>query len=235
MNVERYAALAKMALPALVLAFALPALAVDVTFSTTGAFTCGSAVGCTATGGVSSVATIINDGNTATLSASGDLASNLGLDQVFDAKGDSYVNLPLNVGPNITDVDIISLGDTSTSNGPSVGHGPVDISGAQFTLYIKQTAPQAVNGSLSGSITGTVYYQGTSAAVNFGAGAQITLGQITYYLDDPTDWQLPNPGHNGPNAETFTSGITPEPTFMMLTGLGFAGLAFVAYRRWLAV
>jgi hypothetical protein len=25
--------------------------------------------------------------------------------------------------------------------------------------------------------------------------------------------------------------VTPEPTFMALTGLGFAGVAFVAYRR----
>jgi hypothetical protein len=213
-------------LPLLVAAYSLPAFATPVDFTTTGTFKCGAAIGCSTSNGGSSI-TITNDGNTLKMTAIG--FTNL---NVLPAD----VNLDANGSP-LDDVNVITFNTTST-NRPSPGGG-VNTAGVTFTLNIDQTSPATVpnTGNLGGSFAGTIDAKGSNTVVNFAPNQTSLLlgGNITYTLDflNPaqTFWTIPNPGINKTGITTETATVTPEPTFMMLTGLGFAGLAFVAYRR----
>jgi hypothetical protein len=211
---------AKMALPLLVAAFAIPGFG-DVDFLTSGTFTCGAVVGCVTSNGGSTV-TVTNNNNTLQIIA--DNITNLGI-----------------VPPD--DVNVITLETTSTNRG-----GAVDTTGLTFTLNIDQTQPAIAptTGSLSGSFSGSINANGSNTIVTFAPNqTSLTLGgNFIYTLDflDPnnTSWTIPNPGigETGVTTETatVTSGtVTPEPTFMMLSGLGFAGLTFVTWRRKQAV
>jgi hypothetical protein len=191
-------------------ALVLPAMAEDVTFTTSGTFDCGSAVGCS----------ISNGGSTITFANNGNVANDT-------ATGYTWVNLPAGSDPSVSDVNIMDFNDTSTSNGSS---GALT-DGATFTLKITQTSPPATpdSGTLSGVLSGQIFSSDTNAAINFGSNTTLVLGNITYTLDSPT-WTMENPG-NSIGSASFTAQVTPEPTFMLLTGLGFGCLAFVAWRR----
>jgi len=216
----------KIALPLLVAAFALPAFGVPVDFSTTGTFACGvGSKGCTTSNGGSTV-TVTNNGNTLQMTAIG------------------FTNLNVFVGDNnpgidgspLDDVNVITF-DTTSTNHPSIGG--VNTTGVTFTLNINQTSPSGSpnQGNLGGSFSGAIDAKGSNTVVNFAANETSVLlaGNNLYTLDflDPTHrfWTIPNPGINKIGITTETATVTPEPTFIMLTGLGFAGLAFVAYRR----
>lgn len=241
----------KVALPVLVAAFALPAFAETVDFNTTGAFDCNGTVAnnpakpgepstCTVSPDKTLI-TITNNGNTVTISAI----------------GDSYTNVLAGFDPE-ADKNVITLNDTSTSNvtaclvalvngkcpaGQSVAAGAVGITGAEFALTFNQTACAGCSGAGTGSgvmndkLSGHVFFKNTSAQVIFGNGVNlptVTIAGVTYTLDQAT-YPLANPGKltdiPGFGSETFTAQVTPEPTFMLLSGLGFAGVALVAYRR----
>jgi hypothetical protein len=213
MTTKVFKALVQIALPVLVAAFALPAFGEDVTFTTTGSWNCNGLTVCGTSGG-GSIMTVTNNGNTATV----------------QAVGDSYSDIIAGPSPQ-ADVNVVTFNDTSTNN--TAPSGPVNLAGALFTLTINQTTPTVGSGSLTGSLFGTIYYTGTTAYVDFSTGS-LVLGNVTYVLDNPSNWALANPG-NSVGMEVFTAQVLPEPTFMLLTGLGFAGVAFVAYRRRRAV
>jgi hypothetical protein len=206
---------AKIALPLVVASFALPAFGADVDFTTTGTFACGAAVGCTVSAGGTKIL-ITNHGNTVSIQAIGAVEN----------------NVPVNTSPG-DNVNVISF-DTISTNKPSPS-GAVDTSGATFTLNIDQTSP-AINpqkGSLGGSFSGTIDDTASSTVITFAPDELVLGGNNEYSLDSAT-WSIPNPGINQYHESAFSAtvtNVTPEPTFMALTGLGFAGLALVAYRR----
>jgi hypothetical protein len=103
--------------------------------------------------------------------------------------------------------------------------------GEVFTFYISQTNPAAGTASLVGGFSGNLAVGSNTATITF-ANTSIVLGGTVYTLDSniytfPT---IQPPTH----IDTLmmeVSAASPEPSFLMLSGLGFAGLAFVAYRR----
>lgn len=197
----------KLGLPLAVAALALPAMAENVTFTTSGTFGCGSAVVCSLSNGGSTI-TVTNNGNTAT----------------DTAVGYTYTNLLAGNTPS-ADVNVMEFDDTSTANGTQ----GASVNGSTFTLHITQSAPTAGAGTLSGNFSGTIYYKNTNAFIDFGNNTTLVLGNITYTLDS-SQWDMANPGHTvGMSFQT--AQVTPEPTFLLLTGLGFSCLAFVAWRR----
>jgi len=225
MTVTILKAAAKIALPLAFAAFTLPAFGMPVDFTTTGMFTCGvSSVGCTTSAGGTHL-TVTNDGQTLNIVAVG--TTNL---NVFP--GDT--NLDVNGNP-LDDVNVITF-DTTSTNHPAPADG-VNTSGITFTLNIDQTSPGPYAGSLAGSFSGFIDAKGSNTVINFAPNqTSLTLGgHVIYTLDflfTGTDqWTIPNPGINTTGVTTETATVTPEPAFMTLTGLGFAGLAFVAYRR----
>ncbi|HEX4137649.1 MAG TPA: PEP-CTERM sorting domain-containing protein [Bryobacteraceae bacterium] len=197
----------------------LPVFGDAVDFTTTGVFDCGAAIGCSTSNGGSTV-TISNSGNTLTMTATG------------FTYGPGNGILPSN--PDSDQVNIITF-NTSAHSSPGV-----NTSGLGFTLDIDQTVPAGSpnSGSLLGSFSGRIDASGSNTTVSFAPDqTSLTLGgNITYTLNflDPSNsvWTIPNSGLSpsfGQTTETAT--ITPEPTFMMLSGLGFVGLGFAAYRR----
>jgi len=219
MSVQVFKFAAKSMLPILIAAFAGSAFAEDVTFTTTGEFSCGTATGCSTAifdGVGGGQMTIANNGNTFNINAVG------------------YTNADVLAGdPNLDDVNALTFNDTATNFTPKTSPkgSPVNTNGAEFTLVITQTAPPASpnSGSLSGGFTGTVTASQSLAEITF-SNTTLTLGNVTYTLDQSV-WTIPTPGIKTIGMTTDTATVTPEPTFMALTGLGFAGLAFVAYRR----
>jgi hypothetical protein len=222
MSVQIFKDAAKIALPLLVAAFALPAFGAEVDFTTTGVFACNGAVGCTTTANGSEIV-IINHGN----------------ELIIQSSGFTNMNVPVNTSPQDT-VNAIQF-QTIASN-HSTPSGAVDTTGATFTLKFNQTNPNIAptKGTLGGTFSGTIDATASSARINFAANqtALVLGGNNEYSLDflNPGQnfWTIPNPGigHYSPTTETVTvTNVTPEPTFMALTGLGFAGLALVAYRR----
>jgi len=247
--------LLKIALPALVAALALPAFADTVDFNTTGAFGCDGIVadnpakpGEPSTCSVSpdqTLITITNNGNTVTIRAVGDTYTSIPADGSPDADK-NVVTLNDTSTSNISACTVALVGGNCPA-GKSVAAGAVNITGAEFTLTINQTKCLGCAGAGTGSgtmadaVSGNVFFKNTTAQVIFGDGSTlptVTIAGVTYTLDEAT-YPLANPGKledfPGFGSETFTaqltSAATPEPTFMMLSGLGFAGLAFVAYRR----
>jgi len=208
---------AKVGLPLLVAAFAFPAFGEIVDFTTTGTFGCGiTSVGCSTSNGGSTL-TVINGGNTLNITADG--FTNNGI---------------LAADPTVDDVNVITFNTTST-NSPT--GGGVNTAGVTFTLNINQTLPAGSpnQGNLGGSFSGTIDAKGSNTIVTMNQTVLILSGPVIYTLDflnlGENTWTIPNPGINKTGVTTETATVTPEPTFMMLTGLGFAGLAFVAYRR----
>jgi hypothetical protein len=226
MTLRTVTTFSKIALAVLIPAFALPALAEDVTFTTTGEFGCGTVAGACSTSSAYGSATgqiaITQNNNTFTLAAEG------------------YTNTSVQAGnPALDDVNVLTFLDTVTQKGNAGGGtgDPVSLNGATFSLLFTQTAPPTTpdSGALSGELTGKITASQTSTIITF-SSSSLVIGNIKYTLDDGTTWTIPNPGNPptiGMTTETAT--VTPEPTFMALTGLGFAGLAFAAYRRKRAV
>jgi hypothetical protein len=203
MNAQRLLNATKIGLPALVLAFALPAFAIDVTFSTTGEFCATEVAGSCPAGSPTSVTFASAPAGSITINA-------IGLPSA------SY-----SIGPPVF-VNAIEFTSTTTN---LAGTAPV---GGFFTLTINQTTPASGPGIFAGSLTGQIGFINNNPEVTFSGPITLDLNGAYYTLGSDS-YALPNPGGNG---QTFIQmEVTPEPAFMMLTGLGFAGLAFVAYRR----
>jgi hypothetical protein len=216
---------AKTALLTLIAACAHPVFGTPVDFTTTGTFSCGSAVGCSTANNGATV-NITNHGNTVTITAVG--FTNVGI-----FPGDA--NLDANGSP-LDDVNIITF-DTFSTNHATPASG-VNTLGVTFTLNIDQTSPPIApnSGTLSASFSGSIDARGSTTIVSFNPSqTSLTLGgNVTYTLDflnaSQTFWTIPNPGIGKTGVTTETATVTPEPTFILLTGLGFSALLLVAYR-----
>jgi hypothetical protein len=227
----------RIALPAIITVFVLPAFAEDVNFTTTGAFSCGTVAGsCTTAifgGNSNAQMSITNTGNTFNINATGYSDSGV-------LAGDTTIGAN---GVPLDQVNAITFSDTATNNKGGT-NGPVKTAGSTFTLTITQTAPVASpnSGKLTGQFAGTIIASSSQTIIEF-SNPSLVIGNVIYTLmGDAKEgsttcpvndacWGINTPGIKTIGMETGVTRVTPEPTFMTLTGLGFAALAFVAYRR----
>ena len=221
MNFKRFALVARIALPAMVLAFALPAFSEVVSWTTTGVFT-GAVTG----SGTDQIC----------LGVCG--AGQSGVTVTADVLGPQN-NIDLSSYPGGED-DVLAVSFVTTA---TISHfnAQFPANGVNFTLTITQTAPSGGTGDFSASLNGTLKSSGGTAEVDFCPGGAsscapptIQLGNVQYQLfpTSPVNLGLPSgAGIGNAGVTNIDMAVTPEPTFMTLTGLGFAGLAFVAYRR----
>jgi|HubBroStandDraft_3_1064219.scaffolds.fasta_scaffold160083_1 hypothetical protein len=209
---------AKLALPALIAVFALPAFGSTVTYTTTGTFS--GCVGCVSAAPADSVTFDQHPERATVLTALSGPTTVITVPPTFSATGNAVTFVDSTTGGNLQ---------------------PETASGT-FTLTIQQGAN---SGSLTGTLSGTlengcgapplpacvvarVTFADTSVTI---AGVEYQLNSNVYLLPVNHTATSSAPG-NGSDTITMTiTNVTPEPTFMMLTGLGFACVAFVAYRR----
>jgi hypothetical protein len=208
MNVKRLTAITRCALPVLIVAFALPVFAVDVTYTTTGEFCAGPSACPDATPLVQ------------TPSAGILLGTYPNVAYFQDDPYTATVNTP--ASPVVAAQFDVSVYGASATPIPA---------NEVFTLFITQTAPPEGTGSLVGAFSGSVDVGSNSLTIAFNQ-TSVLLGNTLYSLNQST-YTFPTLSHPSSNDYMYmtVSTVTPEPTFMMLTGLGFAGVAFVAYRR----
>lgn len=203
-------ALLKLGVPAIALFVAAPAHAVSVTFSTTGTFTC---TACTGSG--TNIATFGGGGNLLSLAFTGVPSATV------------FVNPTSNSSAG-------QIQSSVSGNGATI---PVP---ATLSLQITQTSPSSQDGTLVGELTGTVMQNGSDGALEF-SSTSLVLGGVKYTLAEQSSDANGNMGYDIEPHDT-NSGITtlqmridatevPEPTFMTLTGIGFAVLSVVAIRR----
>lgn len=198
----------KLAVPAFALAMVLPAHGDTVTYSTTGGFS--------ASGGASS-ATFSLGGNNATLTFVGVSGASVSATPTTFASAGS-----------------IDVASTSTTGVPLTG---------TFTLGIDQTVPSSNNGQLTGDLTGKVSFNQSTGSLSF-TSTTLTLGSVTYTLLAPANgYQLvPPTTNNGMTTLEMLLSVTqngggggtnpvPEPSFLLITGMGFGVMGLVAVRR----
>lgn len=201
---------AKMALPLLVAAFALPVFGMAVTYTSTGEF-------CAAPGPCANTNPLVeNPAHDSVTVGTYPQVTFLGAENVS-----AFVDTPSQAVAGQFDVSV-------------AGSNPrfVPPTSSTYTLYITQTSPFAGTGTFVGGFSGNIALGSTTATITF-SNTTIVLGGYTYTLDSSV-YTLPLisiPSHTDQIMMEVTQNTTPEPTFMALSGLGFAGLAFVAYRR----
>jgi hypothetical protein len=195
-----------------------PAMAVQVTYSTTGTFSTG--------GGTTNLSNVSNQYSDAN-----------GLSITYVSENDLYVDSPPPTA--------INLGFILVSGPASAG---TDTVSDAFTLNIVQSTPTAGPESVtdgSSNLSGTITYSGSGVTVKFApfagqalssnpitnaSSVSFVIGGVTYYVDAVT--QL-DPASVGGLTELqgAVSAAAPEPAFYGLTGVGFAGLMLTAIRR----
>ena len=162
--------------------------------------------GFSANGGASS-ATFGSGGNTLTLT--------------FTGISSSTVMAPpaSNASAGFITASVTGTGGTATGN---------------FTLTIDQTSPSVDSGGLSGILSGTIQSNSSTGTLDF-SSTSLTLGNVLYTLQQPIGgYELVPPSTlNGETSVQMQIDVTsvPEPAFYGLTGLGFLGIAGIAFRR----
>jgi hypothetical protein len=198
---------AKMGLPVLLAAFALPIFALDVTYTSTGAF-------CAAPGPCTTSNPLVEGANSGILVGAYPQVTFLGFEAVT-----ATVNTPSQAVAAQFDVSV-------------AGSTPRTLPANEVvTLFITQTSPAAGTATFSGGFSGNIAIGSNDATITF-SKTSIFLGGYEYTLDSNV-YTLPtisSPSHIDTIKMDVTQ-VTPEPTFMALSGLGFAAIAFVAYRR----
>lgn len=192
-----------------------PAYAVDVIYDTTGSFSGGvcSTVGYSCSGG--------------TLTGPGSLVLSY-----TGAVNDTYLT-----GPG--DIEYAGFGQFQTTGGSPSSANADNLNGTTFTLNISQTSPEVLSTSVIGSITGSIYLNGSTVDITWTSGGtapvqttnpydtnpalQFSLGQETYWVDN-----IPIQNATSQGGMTYVPGAVettlPEPSFYWLTGLGIVGL-----------
>jgi hypothetical protein len=201
---------AKMALPLLVAAFALPVFGMDVTYTSTGEF-------CTAPGPCANSTPLVEN------------PAHLGITVGTVPTQYTYFGAQAVTATVDAPSQAVAAQFDVSDNGSNARTVPVN---EVYTIYITQTNPAAGTGTFVGGFSGNVAFGSTTATITF-SNTTIVLGGFTYTLDSNV-YTLPKisiPSHSDQIMMEVTQNTAPEPTFMALSGLGFAGLAFVAYRR----
>jgi hypothetical protein len=213
--------LAKLCRIAVLSAMAItPALAVDVTYNTTGSFGGGSNVSTGANG------LTITYGNTVGDSVSGPYPTNasFGTFTVIDPTAGS------------TDVVNTNFSLTITQTGPTAGAETLvdTFSGTIRSVF--------VNGTLRGNSNVVLKFTGGSGTggapilasdpIDGATAYSFSLGGVIYYIDrvTPIEPQTTNGGVSTINGAIDASAV-PEPSFYALTGIGFFGLMLMAVSR----
>jgi len=198
----------KSAVSAFVLAVAVPAFAVTIDYSTTGSFACTPP--------------------SATCSAAGDsitYGSGAHTATVMFAGVTGGVILPDPFGDLTSFAEVGTV--TTTSNDGGAKTAP-----STFSLTITQSSPVAGSGTLTGNVTGNIAPMGSTGMLSF-TSTTLNLGGVKYTLE-PADYILSPQGAGGSDQIEMVidaSSYAPEPSFFALTGIGFAGLLLLAYRR----
>ena len=205
----------KLAVPAMALAMAIPAHAVSVTFSTTGTFTCASCTG----SGTSTV--------------------------TYNGTGNNFLTLSF-LGTTQTDLLTPDIGDTF------IGMGTLGtVSAKSFLMQvpignpttlavsINQSASAGITagtGVLNATLTGKVGGAGTTGEISF-MPASVVIGNVEYTLEQTNDEFTITPPSTSHSAGLTSLPLKlvatelPEPTFLSLTGIAFAGLSAFAIQR----
>jgi len=198
----------KFAVTAFVLAVAVPAFAVTIDYTTTGVFACTPpAAGCSASGDSITYGT---GAHTATVTFGGVSGG---------------VTLPDPFGDLASFAEVGTV--TTTSN-----DGGAKTQSSTFSLTITQSSPVAGAGTLTGNVTGNISPNGSTGMLTF-TSTSLNLGGIVYTVE-PASYILAPAGAGGSDQIEMiidASSYAPEPSFFALTGLGFAGLFLLAYRR----
>lgn len=218
-----------LAVAVVALSFAMPAMATTITYSTTGALSCGGNANCT--GGGTSVQVASTSGNaTVTISFNG-----LTNQSVNTAGGP-----PETTFGSFGSIVVTCAGTQCGSNG--AGNIPL-LTGLGLIINISQTVPGAGStaipvGSISGGINGST----SSASIAWLSGTTaptITAGGfiVTYAVSNTPLNLTPLTSNTGTTSvqaaisDTPTGGTTPEPTSLLLFGSGFLALGLVARAR----
>jgi hypothetical protein len=170
----------------------------------------------------------------------------------FGTTGNTYasggITLTINgATPNIMEGDTPFDGNIAHFGVTEAPNSTLTLNALPFSIYIYQTLPGLQSGVLAGSVSGTIKRlpptnnASGSYVANFAPGnQQIILAGVVYTLDLQTGGACA--AGDGctiipvtPAGKDLTAFITaspvPEPTFYTLSGLGFAGLLGMAFRR----
>lgn len=202
-----------------------PALAVDVTYNTTGTF---SSTGTNVYSGADGLT--ITYGNTVgdQVSASGATNASFG---TFTVVGPTCPNVTCN--PGVTDPVSTNFALTVSQTVPSVGNETLsDTFAGTISANAVGDSSTVLLTFTGGSGTGGVPVL-TTDPIDGHSAYSFNLGGVVYYIDrvTPIEPQTTNHGMSTINGAIDASAV-PEPTFYGLTGTGFAGLlALAVWRR----
>jgi hypothetical protein len=131
-------------------------------------------------------------------------------------------------------VDAGSPGSNTALGSITTAGSPGNLAGSTFTLTIMQTAPVADTGSLTGTLSGTINADSSSAFLKF-ANPTLTLAPGINYTIFQTPFGIalvpPSAGGTTTIQGHVEASAVPEPGTVGLIGLGLAAVGMLGRRR----
>jgi hypothetical protein len=144
-----------------------------------------------------------------------------GLDLSFVGAGTSTVPDSVNASP-MTNISLGDVNVTSDSTGATLSTLPFDIE-------IFQTSPTGGQGTLDGSVTGTITYDSSTAYVTF-TNNTVSIDGETYALTYNPVAIVPTSTNLGTTSIQGTVSSVPEPMSYVLLGSGLLGIGLMRKR-----